>query len=150
MATDTNAPITDAATASNEEEQFKGNETILATSDDVPSNGQEVEELPNGADNVNVNGNGNEVEHTNGGSNGLDEEQKQQQVEAEQRQQQEQKEADDLKAKEETERLEKIKVFVESQSDLYKKVFSETKELVNVNVCQKLEECINSSKWPNQ
>ncbi len=46
----------------------------------------------------------------------------------------------------EAERLEKIKLFVEQQSDLYKQIFTHTKETLNVNVCQKVEECISSSK----
>lgn len=48
--------------------------------------------------------------------------------------------------KQETERLEKIKQFVEQQSDLFKQIFSQTKELLNVNVCKKIEECISLNK----
>ena len=69
-----------------------------------------------------------------------DQQQEQQQTEA----QLEQARVESEKA--ETERLEKIKLFVEQQSDLYKQIFSQTKELLNINVCKKLEECISQSK----
>lgn len=49
--------------------------------------------------------------------------------------------------KAEAERLEKIKQFVEQQTDLYKQIFSHTKETLNINVCKKVEECIASSKF---
>lgn len=50
------------------------------------------------------------------------------------------------KEKIETERLEKIRLFVQEQSDLYKQIFTQTKELLNINVCKKLEECLNINK----
>jgi RNA recognition motif-containing protein len=50
------------------------------------------------------------------------------------------------KEKLEAERLQKIDLFVQEQSDLYKQIFTQTKGLLNINVCKSLEECININK----